>query len=156
MFDAGISCFKTPSLRDFRAITAKAEDHLEAGLPLFRLPHANQIWMLVGFALFRALRRKWDCIEVYPQAIARALGCEGGHKSKKEGYEEQLAAVAVATGWDTEGLRQSVAKQGYGSRHDKLDAFMAAWVASLPRKQLLACGKPPDDVIWVPKMGSEK
>jgi len=92
----------------------------------------------------------------YPQAIARALGCAGGHKSKKEGHGEQLEAVAAATGWQREELRSALAAQGYGSRHDKLDAFMAAWVASLPKGRLLACGKPPDDAIWVPRMGGNE
>ena len=44
-----------------------------------------------------------------------------------------------------------IAQQGYGSAHDKLDAFMAAWVASLPEDDVVPCGDPPNDVIWIPK-----
>jgi len=147
----GISCFTTPSESDFETIKAKAKAHLAAGLPVSRLPHANQLWMLAGFALFRELSQAYDCIEVYPQAIARSLGCSGRHKSKQQGFEEQLGAVAKATGWETHALHQAISRQGYGSRHDKLDAYMAAWVASLTQRKTVACGEPPDDVIWLPR-----
>lgn len=150
----GISCFTTPSRSDFWAIRAKAKAHLDAGRPVSRLPHSNQLWMLAGFALFRELGKTYDCIEVYPQAIARTLGCSGRHKSKQEGLKEQLGAVASATGWGAQELRQAISMQGYGSAHDKLDAFMAAWVASLPRDSIVACGCPPDDVIWIPLVPS--
>ena len=66
-------------------------------------------------------------------------------------YREQLKAVAAATDWERAELGRMISAQGYGSRHDKLDAFMAAWVASLPRERLLACGQAPNDVIWVPQ-----
>jgi hypothetical protein len=40
-----------------------------------------------------------------------------------------------------------------GSRHDRLDAFMAASVASLPREAVRAYGNEndPNDSIWVPR-----
>jgi len=146
----GVSCFATPSRSQFEAIVRKARNHLAAGLPVNRLPHSHQLWMLAGFALFRELAQAYECIEVYPHAIAGALGCSGVHKSRREGFEAQLAATAEATGWRTGELRAALSRQGYGSRHDKLDAFMSAWVASLPESRRTAHGVPPDDAIWVP------
>ena len=38
------------------------------------MPHANKIWMLYGFAIFKAVRaNRHEVIEVYPYAIVRAL-----------------------------------------------------------------------------------
>jgi hypothetical protein len=69
---AGISCFSTPSLTQFELIREKAKAHLSAGGAESRLPHANQLWMLVGFKIFRVLESHFDCIEVFPQAAFRA------------------------------------------------------------------------------------
>jgi hypothetical protein len=93
-----------------------------------------------------------EVIEVYPFAIVRALlpACE--HKSTEEGYQDQLIAVASRTGWPAQELEAKLKETVAGSRHDRLDAFMAAWVASLPRDQRRAFGdaERPDDAIWVP------
>lgn len=37
-----------------------------------------------------------------------------------------------------------------GDRHDKLDAYLSAWVTSLYPEDVAACGEPPLDVIWLP------
>jgi hypothetical protein len=94
-----ISCFATPSNADFVRIRQKAFAHLEAGGLETRLPHANQLWMLVGFALFERLRREWDCLEVFPQATVCVLGANALHKSTRGGVAAQLAVVAQFTGW---------------------------------------------------------
>ncbi len=62
------------------------------------------------------------------------------------------AAVAARTGWSPLELESKLNEAVPGSRHDRLDAFMAAWVASLPRDQRRAIGDAdqPDDAIWVP------
>ncbi len=52
MYRANISCFATPSRSQFERIKGKVRAHLAAGGAVNRLPHANQLWMLVGFALF--------------------------------------------------------------------------------------------------------
>lgn len=82
---AGISCFATPSASQFDAIRSKVALHLEAGGAEARLPHANQLWMLAGFALFRRLAEVAQCIEVYPQAIARSLGAGGIQQGRRRG-----------------------------------------------------------------------
>src|SRR5665213_2367438 len=76
-----ISCFTTPSSSGFESIRTKVKDHLKAGGLQSRLPHANQLWMLVGFALFKRLRVEWECLEVYPQATMRILAASSIHKS---------------------------------------------------------------------------
>ena len=40
-----------------------------------------------------------------------------------------------------------------GTKDDKLDAFMAAWVATLPKHKRHAHGNKndPDDAIWFPR-----
>ena len=152
MNENGISCFKTPSESDFENIRKKVAKHLEKGGPESRIPHANQLWMLVGFGLFRVLRKAgYECLEVYPQAIVRSFGCSE-HKTKKHGFNDQLARVAERTGWNAGELRAALGKMGFGSWHDKLDAFMSAWVASLTKEDRMPCGEELDDVIWVPTM----
>jgi len=110
--------------------------------------------MPFGFELFLALRRVLDAevIEVYPFAIVRALlpSCE--HKSTEQGYRDQLSAVADCTGWEPQRLEAQLKASVPGSRHDRLDAFMAAWVATLApeRRRALGDGLRPDDSIWIP------
>jgi hypothetical protein len=148
----GISCITTPSTMEFEAIRAKAASHLESGRPESRLPSANQLWMLVGFALFERLRREWECIEVFPQAIAAILDAHHVHKSRSDGLLAQLGAVALRTRWPEKAEVVSLAHIAYGSYHDRLDAYLSAWIASLENSDLVPIGKPPDDVIWVPSI----
>lgn len=152
MDQQNISCFATPSRAEFDNIVARVRWHLSAGGSETRIPHANQLWMLVGFILFEVLSNKYECIEVYPQATVAALGISGVHKSKRAGLEAQLAGVAKVTGWPNNGRTSELREIGYGSRHDKLDAYLSAWVASLPEHQRRPCGEAPDDAIWVPRM----
>lgn len=150
----GLSSFRTPAAPDWAGIRETCIRHLDAGGSLARLPHANKVWMMFGFELFASLREASaaEVIEVYPFAIVRALlpSCE--HKSTEQGYRDQLAAVASRTGWDPGRLEQRLKESVAGSRHDRLDAFMAAWVASLPPGDRRTYGdaQQPDDSIWVP------
>lgn len=147
----GISCFTTPSRQAFRSIVALVQAHIDEQKPVSRIPYANKLWMLVGFALFRVLSKSHECIEVYPQAIAKALGVAGVHKSKDEGYKAQLKEMAERTGWTADALSKTLLQSCFGSRHDRLDAYMSAWVASLNVGERVALGKPSGDTIWVPK-----
>ena len=151
----GLSSFLTPDMDEWNRIRQVCQEHLLAGRPLNRLPHANKIWMLFGFEIFKALRAKGtsDVIEVYPYAIVRALLDKCLHKATPEGYRCQLKAVAAATNWNWNNLEFTLKRSVPGNRHDRLDAFMAAWVASLPRKSRRAYGneKDPNDAIWVPR-----
>ena len=145
-----ISCITTPSLAEFAMIRQKALSHLASGGAESRIPGANQLWMLIGFELFRRLRRDWECLEVFPQAIATVLGARDIHKSHRNGILRQLAATARHTGWPAVGGITSLDPICYGSYHDRLDAYLSAWVASLTNRDRTAIGYPPDDVIWVP------
>jgi hypothetical protein len=114
----------------------------------------NKIWMLFSFELFSALRSGLgaEVIEVYPFAIVRALLPSCKHKSTEKGYRNQLTAVADRTGWKPHDLEARLVATVPGSRHDRLDAYMAACVASLTPKQRHAYGdsRQPDDSISVP------
>jgi predicted nuclease with RNAse H fold len=147
-----ISCFATPNRKQFDEIKNKVRLHLDSGLPENRMPHANQLWMLVGFALFEVLKEYYDCIEVFPQAIANALQAGKVHKSKSEGISRQLTAVANHSGWPLDQERMGLSKIAFGSMHDKLDAYLSAWVASLSSEDCFACGVEPSDVIWLPRL----
>jgi hypothetical protein len=149
-----INCFTTPSSADFVRIRNKARGHLEAGGSESRLPHANQLWMLVGFAVFERLRREWDCLEVFPQATVCVLGANALHKSQRGGVDAQLAVVAQFTGWPQPPRGASLKTVVHGPAHDGLDAYMSAWVAALGIDERLAFGQPPDDAIWVPQLGT--
>jgi hypothetical protein len=148
-----IRYFATPSHSEIEEKIEKARRHLASGGALACLPSANQLWMLVGFALFEVLAEAYDCIEVFPQATAAALGVAAIHKSGRLGLERQLAAVAGETGWPSGKTGEPRFEEiSYGSRHDKLDAYLSAWVASLPETEREACGEAPDDVIWIPRV----
>jgi hypothetical protein len=101
---AHLSYFQTPSWAQFEEIHRQIEEHVSSGGRESHLPHANKLWMLVGFALFKSLRQQWACLEVFPQAIVHAMGVAGAHKSSQNGYEGQLAAAARNTGVTTSQL----------------------------------------------------
>jgi len=149
-----LSYFRTPSAFAWAEIRKACANHMRKGGSTPTLPHANKIWMLFGFELFSCLRRdlRVEVIEVYPFAIVRALLPACGHKSTEKGYCDQLRAVADRVGWKSENLEARLKLTVPGSRHDRLDAFMAAWVASLPPGQRRAFGNAEcvDDAIWVP------
>lgn len=150
---AGISCFATPSAREFDAIRAKVAQHLSSGGAEDRIPHANQLWMLVGFALFDELARLAPCVEVFPQATARAMGSGQVHKSQQGAVEAQLSAAARCTGWPLHRVGECrLEDTAWGPSHDQLDAYLSAWVASLEEADRMAYGHPPDDAIWVPRV----
>lgn len=150
---AGISCFTTPSAEGFERIKAKVRAHLEAGGPVNRLPHANQLWMLVGFELYNAFSQLAPCIEVFPQAIVKLMGASGLYKMKQGGVDAQLDAISRLTGWPTpDAAADPLQDIAFGPRHDALDAYLSTWVAALDAQQRLALGSPPDDVIWVPML----
>jgi len=149
----GISCFATPSRQRFAEIEEKVRTHLRDGQPQNRLPHANQLWMLAGFALFDVLGNSYRCLEVFPQSIVHTLGVANIHKSKREGAIEQLTAVCRRTGWSSpDQLLLQLPRAVAAPLHDQVDAFMCAWIASLYPGGLTACGEPPDDVIWIPSI----
>ena len=152
---SGLSSFRTPAVSSWPEIKAMCIAHLDAGKETAKLPHANKIWMLFGFELFTALREQLDAdiIEVYPFAIVRALLPTCQHKSTEQGYQDQLAAVSSHVNWEPRKLEAKLKATVAGSRHDRLDAFMAAWVASLPegRRRTFGDRTQPDDAIWVPR-----
>ncbi len=144
MDKAGISCFSTPSRAQFELIRTKALAHLSAGGPENRLPHANQLWMLVGFELFRVLESHFDCIEVFPQAIVRALDPTIAHKSRSDGLARQIDLLSKETGLTAESIDHS----SNGPRHDRVDALLSAWIASLGQESLVCHGDGYRDTIW--------
>ena len=150
----GLSSFRTPAASDWPSIRERCVYHLRSGGSAASLPHANKIWMLFGFELFSALRRELEVevIEVYPFAIVRALLPSCLHKSTESGFRDQLEAVAHRTGWEPQALETAFKSAVPGNRHDRLDAFMSAWVATLPVEQRRAFGDAhqTDDSIWVP------
>lgn len=149
---AGISCFATPSASEFLEIRTRVASHLSNGGKQSRMPHANQLWMLVGFALFAKLRHDWECLEIYPQAIAKVIGASDLHKTRAGGIEAQVNAMARHTQWPPASERKHLLPIAFGHHHDNLDSYLAAWVASLPPDQRLPFGAPPNDVIWVPRL----
>ena len=151
---AHISYFQTPSWAEFENLHRQIEKYVSAGGRESHLPHANKLWMLVGFALFKRLRQEWDCLEVFPQAIVHAMGVAGAHKSSDSGYEGQLAAAARNTGVTISQLASELKAACFGSRHDRLDAYLSAWVAALDSHERRAFGILPDDAIWVPKQST--
>lgn len=147
---AGISFFSTPTISQFEQIAFVAKKHLILGLPESRLPYANKIWMLVGFDLFAAIKRKWECIEVYPQAIVRHLGEGAIHKAKPAGFVAQCKAFGKVIECGENELEIWLREASYGASHDRLDAMMAAWIASPETADRTAFGDGLNDSIWIP------
>jgi hypothetical protein len=152
--ERGIRYFSTPSARQFREIQIEAGTHLAKGGAVTTLPNANRLWMLVGFDLFRRLQLEWDCLEVYPQATVVVLGAGATHKHKQAGIEAQLRVGAKYTGWPKPPAVAALFNIGYGLRHDRLDAYLAAWMASLKDSSREPLGRPPKDAIWVPRLSA--
>lgn len=147
-----ISCITTPSSNEFAQIRQKATAHLSSGGLESHIPHANQLWMLVGFALFARLRQEWECLEVFPQATATILKAASKHKTTAEGVTAQLKAMAQFTRWPEVPEASALRWVSYGSLHDCFDAYSAAWIASLGDNEREPLGKAPNDVIWVPRL----
>jgi hypothetical protein len=72
-------------------------------------------------------------------------------KSLLEGLTTQLNAVGKHSKWPTKAGISELQNICFGSQHDKLDAYMSAWVASLAKRERIACGQAPLDVIWIPR-----
>jgi hypothetical protein len=94
-------------------------------------------------------------ISSHPGALAVGFGrqCAGAVLLELVGgYRDQLIAVSARTGWEPRKLEVRLKATVPGSQHDQLDAFMAAWVASLAPRKRRAFGnaRRPDDAIWVP------
>jgi hypothetical protein len=151
-----ISCITTPTMETFSDILKRGKVHLRKGNPETKLPGANQLWMLVGFALFAKLKQSWECIEVFPQAIVSMLNAHRIPKSQDAGLLAQFKAISRHTFWPSSPNPNYLAPIAYGARHDKLDAYMSAWVASLAKKDRESIGQPPNDVIWVPRLPIQK
>lgn len=149
---SGISCFATPTEDNFKKKVQESRKFLAAGGQVVRLPNANQLWMLVGFDLFRILGQHYECIETYPQAIVHELKCAGLHKSTEKGLQNQIDEAAKLLGVSPTEMRAKLLSMGFGSTHDRLDAFLSCWVASVGDSNRKAFGRPPADVIWVPKV----
>ena len=156
LFKKGLSVFKTPIESDWTTIRNQCVEHLNMRRSESTLPFANKIWMAYGFKLFSGLRASFCCevIEVYPYAIVRRLLSDVEHKSARTGYADQLAVIAHHTRWDKpDELARRLQEVVPGVKpHDRLDAFMAAWIATLPAHGRRAYGDPQDanDSIWIP------
>lgn len=151
---AGISCYTTPSADDFLGIKAKGIAHLQTDKPIQNLPHAHQIFMLLGFALNERLSNIAQCIEVYPHATVKQLGVADIHKSKGNQAELQLSAMSQYTDWPkTEDDWSQTGNICLGPMHDKVDAYSAAWVASLSEQNRICFGDAgTGDAIWIPNV----
>ncbi len=110
--------------------------------------------MLLGFALNERLSKIAECIEVYPHATVKQLGVADIHKSKGNQAELQLSAMSQYTGWPiTNEDWEQAANMCLGPMHDRVDAYSAAWVASLPEMERTCFGDPEKgDAIWIPKV----
>lgn len=155
---ARISCFASPSEEQFEEIVEKARRHLAVGGAESRIPHANQLWMIVGFALFRRLEDLAPCIEVYPHATARAIGAASISKLRPGGVAAQLSTASRFTRWPSGAEAEPALEDiAFGPAHDRLDAYLSAWGAALEEDRRSAYGVPPYDAIWVPRLtGSDK
>ncbi len=147
-----LRCIATPSADEFHEIKQRAAEHLTSGGLISRLPHANQLWMLVGFALFARLRQEWECLEVFPQATLALLQAAAAPKKTPAGLAAQLEALARRTKWPEPSEPSALRPISYGSLHDCLDAYSAAWLAGLDENEREPLGDPPHDVIWVPRL----
>ena len=79
------------------------------------------------------------------------------HKSKQGAVDAQLSEAARYTGWPVdEKDALAFTDIAFAPAHDRLDAYLSAWVAALPEEDRVALGSLPVDVIWVPKVKDSK
>jgi hypothetical protein len=149
-----ISCYATPSQREFEIIIKRGKAHLKEGGQAVRLPHSIQIFMLAGFAIYQALKEVAECIEVFPHATAKILGTTSKHKTKENQAYVQLHAMSKYTGWPSSEDEWSKVKDiCSGDFHDKVDAYSAAWIASLDVEERLVLGESSlNDAIILPSL----
>jgi hypothetical protein len=149
-----INCYATPSKEEFESISEIGKTHLNGGGEVSRLPHSNQIFMLAGFAIYQALKNVAECIEIFPHATVKLLGVAGKHKTKENQAYVQLHAMSKYTGWPSSKDEWNKVKNiCSGDLHDKVDAYGAAWVASLDVEQRLALGETSqNDAIILPRL----
>ena len=147
----GIPFYPTPDGAGWERIRAEVRAHVAAGGGAARLPHANRLWMLGGFALFAALEADVECLETFPHATGLVLGAAGLRKQSAGGLDERLAAVASRTGWPELPAAEALDGVGSGAGHDRLDAYLCAWVASLPADEREGLGGPAADTVWLPR-----
>lgn len=147
----GIPFYPTPDVAGWTRVRDEVRRHVAAGGSAARLPHANRLWMLAGFALFACLEQEWECLETFPHAVAGVLGAAGRRKLTRGGLDDRLAAVALRTGWPDPPVAAALDDTSFGAGHDKLDAYLCAWVASLDDDEREGLGGPADDTIWLPR-----
>lgn len=114
--ESGISCFATPTEVEFEAKVQASRKFLADGGKPSRLPNANQLWMLVGFELFRTLSQRYECIETYPQAVVHELHCSSQHKSTEQGLQRQVGEAAMVLGISPTDMRAKLLTMGSGPR----------------------------------------
>lgn len=153
---AGISYFKTPTQAVFDEAVAGVRAHLAAGGTQSSLPNANRLWMLVGFSLYQALTREWECIEVYPQATVKALESIGvlppnsPHKTHAKSALDQLRANSLFSCWPPKVAPSALRRIAFAPIHDTVDAYLAAFTAALEPPRRTSYGTQPRDAIWIP------
>ena len=151
----GLSSFRTPPTSAWADIIKKCVDHLRGGGTAATLPYANKIWTLA--ALSSSNSRRSDLTPKSSRSIRSPLSehcCQYASTSRRtrDTGISLLQLRPVRDGCLPQKLEARLTETVPGSRHDRLDAFMAAWVASLPRAQRRAFGdaERSDDAIWVP------
>jgi len=140
----GIPYYRTPSPLAFDRIR---EERRTSG----NLSGANQIWMLAGFELFKAIEGAGiECIETYPFAVWWAYGADATNKSTSEGYAARVKAISVMAGESPGELTSPhIRTLSYGAMHDVVDAMMCASVAALEMNQRTDIGTT-DHPFWLP------
>jgi len=64
-----------------------------------------------------------------------------------------LPLTSRHTGWPHGNAPEPAFREiAFGPAHDRLDAYLSAWVAALEEHDRMGLGDPPDDVIWVPEL----
>ena len=155
--DRGLSFIQTPGQAVFDRVPEHVAAYQRDRAGRKGLPHANQIWMLFGFELFRALSAEgWECLEVYPQATVRVIGAGERHKRSPGAVLAQLTAVAAHTRWPDPVSLEPLRAVAFGRPDDCLDAYLSAWVAALDEGDREALGTPPHDAIWIPRVGARE
>lgn len=112
-----------------------------------------------GFAGSRSMLRALPVALDRPGGSPKRRWTAGGSAASR--LEAQLRSAARHTGWPRElqadegaPAAKRLASIGFGSNHDRLDAHLSAWIASLDEAAREPFGEPPDDVIWVPRVAA--
>lgn len=145
----GYTLYKTPTKAELSAAVKKLQAEVSKFGSIQSPYYSNLLWIIPGIQLFKELGKTYTCIETFPNAIVKQLDKNIGHKSNTEELYKQIGLFCKYLNIDKEELQRDLQTACVGSLHDRFDAYLCAWAASLPTEKIKIYGAE-NDTIHIP------